>query len=508
MDGRMSSSPVRSLGANPAAYSGFALALGVAFFLGLILLPIWGHECLPLQDYPNHLARNFIIANIDAIPELGNFYQVQFSILPNLAMDFVVPGLSHWVGIHAAGKLMLSLCLLVLTSGTVALNYGLFGRLNPLPLLSFLLVFNQAFLKGFVNFSFGIGLALWGVALWLLSEQWNRWMRLAIFSSLTVMLFFCHLYALGIYAVVVVGYEGFEGVRSRPSHQPKQTLINKLTFLLQFIIPAILYKLSPTGSEVLGTPRWNSAITKLKYLWKLTDDYSLSLGIATLALVLLLPILGVWLKQIQFSHKMLLPLVGLTLLYVCLPKELSTSANADWRLLVPLSFLWVSSFQICRYRWIAWGGIAAAAVVLSVRIALIQSIWASYQPTYQAVVDCVTQIQPGQRLFTAMGHDNYESATPTMHLPPYAVIQKAAFVPSLFAFETQQPVQFQPAYQVTATETKRTVYNSRQSIPWETVLSQYDYVLLENSDQLSDVPFQQMEAVHTAGNFTLLKVTS
>ncbi|MEO1592573.1 MAG: hypothetical protein AAFU71_14965 [Cyanobacteria bacterium J06632_22] len=479
---------------------------------GLTLLPIWSHEFLPLQDYPNHLARNYIIANYDGLPALRQFYQVKFSILPNLAMDVLVPGLSRGVGIEAAGKVMLSLCLLSVTSGTVALNYALFGRFNVLPLCSFLLVFNQAFLKGFVNFSFGAGLALWGVALWLLSERWNRWVRLVGFSGLTVVLFFCHLYALGIYAVVVIAYEMAEVVRTRLYRKPwpNIALLQKLSFWVQFAIPVLLYRLSPTGSDAFGEPRWNSAVTKLKALWKLTDDYSLSLGVLTLIVVMLLPLLGTLLKQLQFSRNMGWPLVTLALLYIALPKELSTSANADWRLLVPLSFLWIASFQPCvqrrQYGWLGGVGLAAVAILLSVRISVVQSIWASYQPTYQAVTACIAQLEPGQRLFTAMAHENYDSAIPTMHLPTYAVIQKSALVPSLFAFETQQPVQFQPPYQSLADQTRRTVYSGRRAIPWDTVLSQYDYVLLENKALFPSVPLAQLRPVHEAGDFTLLQV--
>src|SRR6185437_4042842 len=86
--------PVRS------ALAGFARrrAAVIASYVGLTalaLLPLVLTRVPPLVDYPDHLARMWILLNRDDIPALARNYVIDWRLLPNLAMDLIVPALAQ-----------------------------------------------------------------------------------------------------------------------------------------------------------------------------------------------------------------------------------------------------------------------------------------------------------------------------------------------------------------------------------------------------------------------------
>src|SRR5690349_2014662 len=63
-----------------------------ASLLGLCLLllaPLALVDVPPLLDYPNHLARLFVLAFAAGDPVIGRFYTTHWSVLPDLGIDLV-----------------------------------------------------------------------------------------------------------------------------------------------------------------------------------------------------------------------------------------------------------------------------------------------------------------------------------------------------------------------------------------------------------------------------------
>ena len=77
--------------------------------LGIALIPFTLVRIPPLVDYPNHMARMQILADAGHSEYLKQYYEIHWDILPNLAMDVLVPPLSKLVGIQAAGKLFIGM---------------------------------------------------------------------------------------------------------------------------------------------------------------------------------------------------------------------------------------------------------------------------------------------------------------------------------------------------------------------------------------------------------------
>ena len=71
----------------------------------------------------------------------------------------------------------------LIAGGTVWLNRAATGRWRLWPLLAFLLLYNRIFLWGFLNYLFGIGLALVAAAAWLSLERKRWWVRILVSST-------------------------------------------------------------------------------------------------------------------------------------------------------------------------------------------------------------------------------------------------------------------------------------------------------------------------------------
>jgi hypothetical protein len=473
----------------------------------LAQLPIWLNEFLPLQDYPNHLARMYVLLNYHNDPHLQEYYRVNFTILPNLAMDIIVPFLAKFVGLEIAGKLMVVLNIFMLTSGSAFLSYVIFKRINYWSLMTFMAVYNQAFIISFINFLFGVGLALWCIGLWILMRENKTLLRLVIFGCLTSILFICHLYGFGIYGLVIVSYEVYSFFKQRSYF--KGAIFQRLLVLFgQFTIPAILYLSSPTsGGESIKylTP----VITKLKYVkMRMTDNYSLFLDNVTIILIFFIPIVGILLKKLHLSKYMILPLCAVTVAYFVIPAKAVTSAHADWRILVPLFFLFLSSIEFNSDKLFNRAILALLIVVFSVRIFVINSAWSAVQGESREILTAIEHIEKGSRLFSARAFINYYATIPFIHAPTYATIEKSAFVPSFFAFETQQPVEFQPKYVPLAKKTMATGYEQGEGVRWKMVLKNYDYVLISNEELMQKVPKSDLQSVFQSQHVHLYKVKS
>ena len=70
--------------------------LSIAFWLLalLVVTPVFLVAVPPLADYVNHLARMRVISVQGIDPNLSAFYKIDWQLIPNLAMDLIVPVLS------------------------------------------------------------------------------------------------------------------------------------------------------------------------------------------------------------------------------------------------------------------------------------------------------------------------------------------------------------------------------------------------------------------------------
>ncbi len=132
------------------------------------LSPLLWASVPPLVDYPNHLARMWILVHRTEIPELARNYVVHWRLLPDMAMDFVVPALALAMPVELAGRVFIALTMLGLIGGTVTLHRVLQGRFSVWPLWSVLFIYNAVLFWGFLSCLFAIAVYLFAFSGWIM----------------------------------------------------------------------------------------------------------------------------------------------------------------------------------------------------------------------------------------------------------------------------------------------------------------------------------------------------
>jgi hypothetical protein len=121
------------------------LALGA-----VTLSPLLWVRVPPLVDFPSHLARMWILVHGSEIPALASNYVVHWRLVPDLAMDLIVPVLSMLIPVEQAGRIFVALTMLALIGGTAALHHAIHGRVGIWPIWSVLFVYNAELFWGFL----------------------------------------------------------------------------------------------------------------------------------------------------------------------------------------------------------------------------------------------------------------------------------------------------------------------------------------------------------------------
>jgi hypothetical protein len=171
-----------------------------------LTVPLFAATIPPLLDDPHRLAPMAVLAAAGPDADLAQLYAIDFRIAPNLGMDMIVPLLAQIMPLTLAGKLFLALALILPLLGTVALHDAIFEKRSWWPLAAAIIVYNAAFLAGFLNFAIGIGLTLLGAACWVRLRHDARRQILAG-AAIAAALFFIHAFAAFVLLIIIAGFE-------------------------------------------------------------------------------------------------------------------------------------------------------------------------------------------------------------------------------------------------------------------------------------------------------------
>jgi len=88
-------------------------ALLVVFFAAVLLFPLSIVHYPPLLDYPDHLARSFIVVHLnDPHYRFRDLYFTEWGPYPYLGMDVSLIALQQFLPAETAGRVFLSICVL------------------------------------------------------------------------------------------------------------------------------------------------------------------------------------------------------------------------------------------------------------------------------------------------------------------------------------------------------------------------------------------------------------
>jgi hypothetical protein len=432
-------------------FAALFVALFVATCAPLLLTPL-----PPLVDYPNHLARMHVIAGLARSPILQRYYVVLWRPLPDLAMDALVPPLLALVSLQTAGKLFLAAIYFMSTGGVAVLHRVTYRHWSAWPLTAFLLVYNRLLLWGLVNFLFGLGLAFWALAGWIAWRERGIALRMAFGLVAALVIYFAHLMAFGVYAALILGYEA--GRLWRRAAGPGEAIRALLVALLSMLpclalFGATFVPLHTTASFTSGI-RFAQPVRKADLLFSVFDLYSRSFDVACFVLAAIGTAAAYWRRWLRITPEIVAPLILLALLYVIMPGTLFGATGADRRLPLALALLLVggSAWQ-APFARVGRTFLAVALLMFAARLGVVAVSWQTSGRTYAQLLAGLDALPAGARVAVAFSDAEVNvEPTPLLHFPVLAVARRDAFVPTLFASATQQPIGFTAEYGAIATQ--------------------------------------------------------
>jgi hypothetical protein len=423
------------------------LCVTLYVILGIITLsPLLWVRVPPLVDYPNHLARMWILVHSGEIPELASNYIVHWRILPDLAIDLVVSMLSWVLPVEQAGRVFTALTMLMLVGGTVTLHRVLHGRLEVWPICSVLFVYNAELFWGFVNCLFATGVYLFAFSGWIATQHWRAAPRILTFSAIASLLLLLHLFAFGLYCLSVASHE--MGRRTDQRGLPLRSLVGWGAVCLQFVPGVVLWyaSLAQGGST---TTLYGYLVFKFyAVVSPFTFGFSpVPFDFFTGAAISLFLLFAVVSRSLKLVPEMRLPLAAMILVAMLMPNRMSGSWLADIRLPVTLPFVIIASTRFGAAR----KGLvvlltATALIVLGLRVWTVSQAWRNYDSWFAEFRTASAVIPPGARLLIVEApvpeQKQRLSGVPPIfakvqwvtfiHMAALTVIDRAAFVPYMF----------------------------------------------------------------------------
>ncbi|MFQ5778647.1 MAG: hypothetical protein ACE5IP_11640 [Terriglobia bacterium] len=475
-----------------AASSRYRTAL-LLFLLGAFLLtPIWLVDYPPLVDYPNLLARTFVLAHLeDPTFHFNRLYGVEWDVYPYLAFDLTLLGLQQFLPVETAGRLFLSLCVLAVPAAA----WFFLRQANPgedaLAFWSLLISYNTFFLFGFLNWHLSLALCFLALGLWLRYLARPGLALWLLLLAVVTALYFTHLFGFGVAGLAMTTY----GFLSR------RTAREILSTWLLFLPGAVFYLHLTVGADgrwgILFSPLWE----KLIGLSAVLRGYSTPLDLFSL-LVLAGCFLGAWWRNPDFRWNLrwLGVATGLFALYWVFPGTYGAGADADKRL---LPFLFVMALPCVkvghRGRWLA----AVALALFLVRTVNVADNFISARPQLAGLARSFSVTSPHARVLpmVELGPSRHIRRT-YVHFWAYGVIQRGWLSPYLFASEGAQA--FRIRAQIYSPPGFSSIY--RQAPDWSRIQSEYEYVWVYDVPLLAPYLAALGDVVFEEGKLQVIRV--
>jgi MFS family permease len=422
-------------------------ALFVAVMVA-VAVPVVTHPLPPLSDYVNHLATAHVVDAIAGDPDLDRFYRIDWQPIPNLMMDLVVPVLHRFMDIYLAGEIFTLAILAVILSGTLALNRALMGRWSALPLIAAPLLYNGVLLVGVMNYMFGIGLALWGFAAWIaLRERPWPW-RLAISALIVLALFFCHLFALGLYGLELLAFE-LHRLWVRRRAPLRGSLLDFVATGVPFV-PALLLLITGPTWDSAGVPAYWDLPGKVDGVMLALSIYYPWVAYVLIAVIVAAAALARYCRALHI-HPVGWALLGVgAAVYLALPRVLFAAHLADQRLPIALAFMLIACVGVdLRDRRLRAGFLTLLASALALRLGEVQIVWNDLSRGPYEALRSVHMIARGARVLVVHGDRSSTgliSDLGLLHIASLATIERSALVSTAFTVEGKHILQVRDAF--------------------------------------------------------------
>ena len=482
----------------------------------LSLLPFILIEHPPIVDFANHAARLSLACN-PGDPAVHAMYRYNLGLIPNLAADLINWPLCGVAGPMAVLKATIAASLaLVYLSGWL-IQRKLFGEANAFLLLLPAFAINIVTSMGYINFLAGAAVACLMVAL-VVARQRRFGELLAIGNVGGLILFFSHIFALALGAVLFLGFM----LRDAPRNARGFGAAGLKTAAI-FALPLMLIPFVPSANEAfrvdyIGKGRAVAALFMTQHA-----------NPSIFGMLLFIPLYLVMRKNwVRVERTMWWPLGTLAAYVALVPSGLQEAIDIDARTMVVLAWLFFASLEIVdRRREITAivAGSASALVAYSLLMATL--VW---QPFSNQVTEFrkVDHVLPAKALvFSVAPKDPDNTLAGSLaygHITSYATLDRRIFNPMDFTGVGMQPLSATPAFApydapdampfdpVTAAkladptpefEKKIRLYKAQFAEHWP---ERFDYVIYFHFGKAPNFDPARLEIVELGSYFSILKI--
>jgi len=445
--------------------------VAVVILAAAILVPIWSAAFPPLLDYPNHLARSFVLAHLkDPAFTFSRFYRADWGAYPYLGMDASLAFLGRLFTIETAGRVFLSLCALALPAAA----WFFLRQVNPgddaTALWALLIACNVFFLEGFLNFDLSLAVGFLALGLWLrwlANHSIARWVAaLATFTAL----YFTHLLGFAITGLVVVAYLGFD----------RRPLRDWIWSGLLGLPGMAFYLHSSRVGLSLQNIVFHGIAEKFESLGMVLRGYSPALDLISL-IALGLWFLAAWWRNPEFrwNSRWLAIAAFLFILFWAIPWMWGESSDLDIRVLPVLFVVILATVRVGRRaKWLA----AIPLLLFASRTVNMTQHFSAAQMELAGLARSFEVVPRGALILPIVEGDQDPIERPFTHFWAYGVIRRGWFSPYLMDTAGETPM--------------RIIYDSYtpdgfwfhvydEPPDWKRVQSDYEYVWAYNVPRFS-----------------------
>lgn len=498
---------------------GIEIAAWTVVLLAIAFVPLLLYRYPGLQDYPNHLARAFILLNRDDAV-LQKLYSVQWTTLPNLGWDIWAVAVGRFLPLEWTGKLYIALSSTAIIAGCFALNRVVASRWTIAPLLAVPLLFNAGFARGFLSFELGAGCALLAAACWVSTGKMHWLPRLLLATIWSTALYTIHLYTWAFYGLFVLGYE-LQQMVERAEPRPALFLGRLARDGLQAApVPFMLFCSYDSSSTQEFTVRAFQfpfvRIFHIQHLVDLGDPIVNCILVVTFALIVGAAIVS--LRWFEVRRDYAFPIALSVALFFLLPDQIGETFYVAWRVLFLAILVAIASFVPTNEGEGRSRQIAIGIVVLTVAISAANTwSWRNSDRGREAFVELAQDIPDGSAMFVIHNGMRPQQlcAMGLYHVGAFAVLTRRALVQSMFAMPGQQPLRFRDQWMESAPRSSFTFLADakrefrKYDVDLASHVLHFDYVVVhgpDNGDDLLSLSQRHLSLIRKSDGFRLYRV--
>ena len=460
------------------------------------IIPFWTVRYPVLTDYPNHLARWFVLFHMkDGAYHFANLYAPAWGPLPYISPDILAMVLQYFLPIDVVGRCILSLCIILVALAT----YFFLKKACPenvgLATFGILVAFNPNFLMGSISNEFSLAFCLLVVGLWVTYCKAPKVMTAVGIAIGLILVYLSHLSGFVVAGLVMGVYALFQEQRWK-----------KVGILAIMSLPALLmfaYNPSHAGSGAsfvyAGPAGWDK-VRNLFFPLRLFTSKKLDLiCLAGLAFLILL----VLKKRPTFAWQPVwLAVCSILLLaYLVAPAQYGFGGYIDTRF---MPFLYLFLLAVIRFNQVPRYLYIGLALLVLFRVATVEQMFISHQSELKQLTASFESIPRNAKVLPLVHFpENGFIGRGDIHHLEYGVIQRGFLDPVLFHLQGAQPIR------LVGSPYCPNVFCDVAAAPevdWQQVAYSYDYLWVHSDPEITTFTSRIGNAIFSNSSVTVYRV--